>query len=248
MATAIYFPQPIDLEEITNLPMLDPPAPSRRRVKRVAAGLVLAVTVGLVVVSMARPTTDHRLSVAAAGSAEMALREMVRSTGDRYVAFTGVVSAVQQGDLWVVTIAADLLGLTEGGYVPTGIHFFQVELGQHESGWVVVGGPAEVAGPATAMSHLTPLASATESPVTNAIRDYLDWLLTGAPGSYDAERPNPAPYRSVEIAGMASMADESGTINRVDVRAIDRLGHPMDLSYRLRVINVQGSWIVVPDS
>lgn len=248
MATAVYFPQPIDLEETTNVPMLDPPPPRRHRARRAGVGLVLAISSGLVAVSIAALTADHQLSVQAAGSAEMALREMVGSTGDHYIAFTSSVSAVQRGDIWVVTLAADLLGLTTDGYTPTGMHFFEVELTQYEGGWLVVGGPAEVAGPALVRSSPTRLPAATDSPITNAIQDYFDWLLTGAPGSYDAERPDPAPYRAVEVTGVASTADKTATISRVGVRAIDRLGHPMDLSYRLRVVNVSGSWVVVPDS
>lgn len=248
MPTAIHFPQPIDLEEIANVPMLDPPAAGGHRIRRVAAGLVLAFTAGLAGVSVARVTTDQQLSAPAAGIAEMTLRDMVGSTGDRYVAFMGPVSAIQRGEVWVVTLAADLLGLTDGGYTPTGMHFFEIELRQHESGWLVVGGPAEVAGPASVISNPVPLPAPTDSPFTNAIHNYLDWLLTGAPGSYHGKRPDPTPYRSVEITGIDSTTDESGTISRVRVRAIDRLGHPIDLAYRLRVIDVGGSWIVVPNS
>ncbi len=248
MPTAIHFPQPIDLEEIADVPMLDPPVARGHRIRRVTAGLVLAITSGLAGVSVARLTTNPQLSAPAAGIAEMALRQTVGSTGNRYVAFMGPVSAIKRDDIWVVTLAAELLGLTDGGYTPTGLHFFEVELRQRDSGWLVVGGPAEVAGSAPVMSNPAPLPAATDSPVTNAIHNYLDWLLTGAPGSYDAERPDPAPYRSVEITGIASTGDGSGMISQIGVRAIDRLGHPIDLAYRLRVINVGGSWIVVPNS
>jgi len=248
MPTAIHFPQPIDLEGIADAPSQDPPAAGGHRIKRVTAGLVLAMTAGVAGVSVARMTTEPQPPAPAAGIAEMALRETIGSTGDRYVAFMGPVSTTKRGDVWMVTLAADLLGLTDGGYTPTGMHFFEFELRQHESGWLVVGGPAEIAGPASIMSNPAPLPEATDSPITNAIHNYLDWLLTGAPGSYDAERPDPAPYRSVEITGIASTGDGSGMISRVGVRAIDRLGHPIDLTYRLRVITVGGSWIVVPNS
>jgi hypothetical protein len=145
-------------------------------------------------------------------------------------------------------VAADLLALTDAGYVADGLHYYEMRISEQEGTWQAAGAPAEVAGPAMAPFQPGILEPPENSAVVTAIQGYLDWFLTGSEGAYNNARPVPAPYVSATIIGLRVVAGPGeSSIASVQVVGLDRFGHTLDLSYELTLVLHRGSWIVATD-
>jgi hypothetical protein len=69
--------------------------------------------------------------------------------GERFVARAAAVRVRHAGDeVWAVTVGAEVLVATDGGYRRDGTRWFDVELSARDGGFVAAGVPAEVSAPA----------------------------------------------------------------------------------------------------
>ena len=249
MNAAIHFPEPVAIDDpiaVSTLPTRQ--SSWRAPGKAVAVGLGVLVTGAVILTASTAWSGPVPLPVEAAGTAEIAVRQHLSESGNHYIAASAVVLSGRQDDEWTVGVTVDLLARSDGGYVPAGTQHFEVTLAGVGSGWQVVGGPAHLAAPdllAPAPAELTP---AAVSPLTDAVQQYLDWLLVGLPGGFDGDRPTPTPYQQVTIEGMG-ITPLSGDRTAVQVTATgtDQFGYPIELRYGLEVLSQQGTWMVVAD-
>ena len=246
MTTAIHFPEPVTIED----PITLPPLPVTRNGWRVAAkwlaiGFGVVVTVAFLLAAFNSRPTPNSLPVEAAGTAELAVRQHLSQSGDHYVAASAVVSSSNQEEQWTVGVTVDLLARSEGGYVPAGTQHFEVTVADLGLGWQLLSGPAHVAAPDRQEPRLVELAPARPTPMTDAVQQYLDWLLVGQPGGYDGSRPTPPPYQRVTITGLATTSASDGrTAVQVAATGVDQFGHDINLRYDLEVLTQQGTWVV----
>lgn len=249
MTSAIYFPQPIDTDEHPEVvpPVQRDPASTRKRFGLIV-GIALVIALAWVVGSALWRQTDSGVPVSASGIAEVVTRQHITASGDRFVGGTAVVAANQIGPNWRFVVAAEQLTLAPEGYIRDGMHYYEWELTANDSGWRVSRGPAEVAGPPDAQIEPIELPPPITAPTTVAIQSYLEWLLTGADGTYSGARPTPSPYLSVSITGLLLESESTDIVTAsAGVRAVDRFGHTVDLSYRLTLEQHRDSWIVATD-
>ena len=245
MNPAIHFPQPVAIDDEPVLEVLSEPK-RRRPSRRTIALSVVAIGI-LAVVSWAVVTYDATPDTApieAAGTAEITVREFVAGTGQHYVAGTAVVQSEYADNTWTFVVATEVLALAEGGFVPAGIHYFSVPVALTGETWSSVRPPGQVAGPPVIDTPHTAVSAPIDSPITDAVQAYVDWLLTGAPGGYDGARPTPAPYKSATVTGMATDSSDDAAITVVEVLAVDRYGNAITLTYELTVSNQLGLWVV----
>lgn len=249
MTGAIYFPQPIDTDDQS---AFDPPETKGTTSfgKRSAqiVGLILAIGLAGVIGSDRLPQTDIGVPVSASGDAEVATRQHITASGDRFVGGTSVVEANQVAANWRIVVAAEQFALTPEGYIRDGWHYYEWELTPFDTRWRISGGPAEIAGPPGARNEPTKLPPPTTAPTTVAIHAYLAWLLTGADGTHSGVRPTPPPYVSVAITGLLLKSPSTDIVRaNVAVLAVDRFGHGVDLAYQLTLEQHRDSWIVATD-
>ncbi|MDH5503052.1 MAG: hypothetical protein OEY98_03385 [Acidimicrobiia bacterium] len=250
MSTAIYFPQPIEIDEEPDPTCLEPPSRRWSPVARRGLAITLLLTIGaaLAVGAMTLKPVEPALPNVVAGTAELAIRQFLSESGERYVVGTTVVYGRRLDDTWTVTVAAELLALTESGYVVDGLHYFDVRLSAHDGIWQVAGAPAHVAGSVVVPLRPLTLEPPNDSAVVTAIQGYVDWFLTGAEGAYDMARPVPAPFVSATITGLRiTPGPRETSLASVQVLGLDRFGHTLDLSYELILVLHRGSWMVATD-
>ena len=250
MSTAIYFPQPIEVDEETIPVSLDPPSRRWGLVGRraLATALLLSIGAALAIIAIALKP-EPALPNVVAGTAELAIRHFLGESGERYIVGTTVLDGQKSDDTWKVTVAAEVLALTESGYVTDGLHYYEVRLSTQDGIWKVAGAPAEVPGPALVPLRPTTLEPPDGSAAVSALQGYLNWLLTGAEGPYDMARPVPAPFVSATITGLRIVPGPGRTsLASVQVMGLDRFGHTLDLSYELILVLHRGSWIVATDA
>lgn len=251
MSTAIYFPQPIDLDDEPDPISHEPNSHRSWRGARtvLAAALLLTVGAGLAIIVREWRPGPRDLPTAVAGTAELTTRQFLGESGDRYVVGTAVIDGQRSDDEWTVVVAADLLALTDVGYVVDGVHYYEVRVLAREGTWQVARPPSEVAGPTTSSLATVVLETPVDSPTTAAVQGYLDWLLTGSDGAYHVARPVPAPFVSAIITGLRIRPGPgaNSSLATVQVTGLDRFGHALDLSYELTLVHHRGSWIVATD-
>ena len=250
MSTAIYFPQPIETDDEAGSESPEPPTrrwwPVARRAS--ATALIMAIGAVVAIIAMESKPVARDLPAAVAGTAEVTIRQFLSESGERYIVGTAVVDGQESDDGWTVVVAAELLALTDAGYVADGLHYYEMLISEREDTWQAARAPAEVAGPAMAPLQPVMLESPENSPAVSAIQGYLDWFLTGSEGAYDMARPTPAPYVSATITGLRIVSGPGDTSSAsVQVVGLDRFGHALDLSYQLTLVLHRGSWIVASD-
>ncbi len=250
MSTAIYFPQPIEIDDEAGSGSPEPPTrqwwPVARRA--MATALVLAIGAVVAIIAMESEPIARDLPTAVAGTAEVTIRQFLGESGERYIVGTAVVDGRASADGWTVVVAAELLALTDAGYVVDGLHYYRVAILEQDGTWQAAGVPAEVAGPVMATIQPVVLEPPDDSAAVSAIQGYLDWFLTGSEGAYNIARPVPAPYVSATITGLRIVPDsEETSIASVEVVGLDRFGHALDLAYDLTLVLHRGSWIVATD-
>jgi hypothetical protein len=250
MSTAIYFPQPIEIDDETESGFYEPPTRQWWVVARraLATALLLAIGAAVAIVAMeSKPIAGH-LPTAVAGTAEVTIRRFLGESGERYIIGMAVIDGRESDDEWTVVVAAELLALTDAGFVVDGLHYYEVRISEQEGIWHVARTPAEVTGPVMAPRQPVMLGTPDDSAPVSAIQGYLDWFLTGSEGAYNIPRPVPAPYVSATITGLGIVPGPGETsIASVQVIGLDRFGHALDLSYELTLVLHRGSWIVATD-
>ncbi|TYB48561.1 conjugal transfer protein [Actinomadura chibensis] len=178
---------------------------------------------------------------------------------------------------WSVTVAADVAAKDRAGtLVATGVHYFRVAVfalgdaaaggagrGGTPTGYVAAALPAEVAAPATGTAPdlgYDTRRRISGGPLADTVRQALAAYLGGAgdlsryltPGT-DLRPIVPAPYRRVELGGVALSGDlpdadgavpADGTRARVlaEVEAVDDADRRWPLTYALTVTARAGRW------
>lgn len=242
MNTAIHFPQPVAIDEPVKVAPETPVRPVRTWIIRGLAGS--AIIAAAISISLLVAPNSGGVPASATGSAELAIYEALGSSSDHFIAHATAISGRPTDDGWTVTVAAEVLVRTDAGFAPADhTSFFTVTLDESDAGWTVVSGPSQVAEPPVESLPMTPTAPIA-SPTTDAVQHYLDWLLTGAPGGYAGDRPDPAPYAVVEISSLAI----NGATAYVQVIGTDNAGRSLNLGYALNVVNQNGMWIVTAPS
>lgn len=177
----------------------------------------------------------------------------------RYVARTVALDALRTGPgaYWSVTVAADLLTATEGGYRRDGVHYFRVGVLESGGGYVATSLPAEVPPPprpALPRLRIGAGGGPAQEPAAEAGARFFAALLAGegelgryvSPGAQ--LRPlAPAPYRSVAVRRAWMQADESqpgSHLVQAEVEAVDAEGRRQVLHYFLRLTVREGRWEV----
>ena len=250
MSTAIYFPQPIEIDDEAGSESPEPPTRRWRPVagRALATALVLAIGAVVAIIAMESKPVARDLPTAVAGTAEVTIRQFLSDSGERYIVGTAVVDGQASDDGWTVVVAAELLALTDAGYVADGRHYYEVRISEQRGIWQPAAAPAEVAGPVMAPLQPVMLEPPDDSAAVSAIQGYLDWFLTGSEGAYNIARPVPPPYVSATITGLRIVSGLGETsIASVQVVGLDRFGHALDLSYELTLVLHRGSWIVATD-
>lgn len=250
VSTAIYFPQPIEIQDETRSVSPEPPTrPWWRAARRgLATALLLAIGAAVTIAVVNAKPAARNLPTVVAGTAELTIRQYLGESGERYIVGIAVIDGRRSDDAWTVVVAAELLALTDAGFVVDGVHYYEVRISTHEGILQVAGAPAEVSGPVLAPLQPVLMESPDDSAAVSAIQGYLDWYLTGSEGAYNTARPLPAPFVSVTITGLSVVPGSSETsIASVQVVGLDRFGHALDLSYELTLVLHRGSWIVATD-
>lgn len=161
----------------------------------------------------------------------------------RYVTQTATIEiSATASDYWGVVVAADVLALDDGGYVPAGIQYYQVGVVNDGGRLVAAGLPSRVAAPPARSVAPRNLQTADGPPSdlqTALAGDFLEALLTGrrdivryTTADSGIEAPRPSPYTALLITSLESYAD--GTL-LVTVDAQEHNGAIATLQYVLRV-------------
>jgi hypothetical protein len=175
--------------------------------------------------------------------------------GHRYVTRTAAVEASPLRDeIWSVTVAADVLDLVDGSYVPAGIEHYRVPISVDGVRLVVLSLPARVAAPQPARLPASP--TAAEEAVPDALLattdQFLTALLTGAddPNRFAAPEAGITPFRSAPYTAVAVVAvtgslDGDDMVLQATVQATAAGGHVHVMQYALRAGERSGVWEIL---
>jgi len=149
----------------------------------------------------------------------------------RYVTRAATMEVTRVADdYWSVVVAADVLSLDNGAYLPAGLQYFQVGVVDDGGRLVAVALPARVAGPAPRLAPPRALQVADGTPTDGQaalVGDFLEALLTGrreinpylAPDSSIAAI-SPAPYEAIAVTSIA-LYEDGTALTTVDARKAD---------------------------
>lgn len=130
-----------------------------------------------------------------------------------------VESVTVDDGYWLVTVAADVLDLTDAGYVAAGLSYFRVGVVDDGGRLVAVSLPSRVAAPPARPApprSLAAIGGEPAAPVSALIGDFLEALLTdgrdismyvAADSGITAIRP--APYQAIAVRGLGEFEDGS---------------------------------------
>jgi len=175
--------------------------------------------------------------------------------GRRYVTRSVAVEAVRDTErLWSVTVAADVLDLVDGAYLPAGVEHYRVGIAVDGSHLSAISLPARVAAPEPA--RLPSSLPALEEPVPDALlattHGFLAALLTGDgdPDRFTAPGAGivpilPSPYTDVTIAAAAGRTDGAEMVLQITVHATAAAGHIHVMQYTLRASDNSGVWEIL---
>jgi hypothetical protein len=175
--------------------------------------------------------------------------------GHRYVTRAAAVEASPVRDeMWSVTVAADVLDLVDGSYLPAGIEHYQVPISVDGVRLVALSLPARVSAPEPARLPASP--AATERAVPDALLttadQFLTALLTGAGDPSRFATPEagitsirPAPYTDVAVVTVTGHPEDADTVLQVTVRATAAGGHVHVMQYALRAGERSGVWEIL---
>lgn len=155
---------------------------------------------------------------------------------------------------WAVTVAAEVLASTEGGYVPAGHRYFTVGILEVPGGYVAASLPAEVPGPGPQVPldlTVDQLDYPTDDAATRAVARFLEAYLArqgelaryAAPGS--GLRPISSPYSDAELIAVGFADGGRGGFVRARVHAVDASGRVALLEFSLELVERAGRWEVV---
>jgi hypothetical protein len=175
--------------------------------------------------------------------------------GHRYVTRTAAVEASPIHDeMWSVTVAADVLDLVGGSYLPAGIEHYQVPIAVDGVRLVALSLPARVSVPEPARLPASP--AATEGAVPDALLttadQFLTALLTGAGDPSRFATPEagitpirPAPYTDVAVVAATGHPEGADTVLQATVQATAAGGHVHIMQYALRASDASGVWAIL---
>ncbi len=150
---------------------------------------------------------------------------------------------------WEVTVAVDTLELTEGGYEPAGIQFFEVIVSEQDPYPVAVSAPSRIPAPVAASGISVPtFADSVPADQTDPITHFINGYLTGqediaryVTSTARIQLFAQPPYESISITSMASDAMGNAL---VAVTATTRRGAVHMLEYALELSFDAGIWEV----
>lgn len=159
-----------------------------------------------------------------------------------YVTRVAAIDVAADGDgYWRVMVAADVLQLEDDGYVPAGLHYYQVGVVDDGGRFVATALPARVAppDPRAAPPRVLQIAAATPSDAQAAlVGDFLEALLTGGRDIDRYTTPDsriaaisPAPYVAIIVTDLAAY---DSTRVRATVDAQESTGAISTMQYVLR--------------
>lgn len=173
----------------------------------------------------------------------------------RYVTRAATVEVIQhQPRLWTVTVAADVLELVDGGYVPAGLEHYQVGIAVDGIRFAALGLPARVAAPEPARFPASLLA--LDEPLPDSLlattTGFLEALLTGdgnlsrfAAAGSGISPVDPPPYTRVDIVASGGCASGSAVVLRVTVDATTGGGRTHIMDYTLEASEASGVWEIL---
>lgn len=155
---------------------------------------------------------------------------------------------------WAVTVGAEVLTATEGGYALAGHRYFTVGILKVPGGYVATSVPAEVPGPDLQDPlelNVDQLDYPSDDAATRAVARFLDAYLArqgelaryAAPGS--GLRPISSPYSAAELIAAGFSETSRGALTRARVRAVDSNGRVALLEFSLELVERAGRWEVV---
>ncbi len=173
--------------------------------------------------------------------------------GDRFV--TQVVTTAVSPDApgsWRVETAATVLVGNASGYVSDGIHHYVVGVVATDNGLAAVGLPGRIPAPAAAAVPATlDGAPVEDESLRHAVEAFLAAYLLGAGdlGHLVASGSGivpvtPAPYRTITVGQVTSVATDGAHQVRVTATAAPPLGSPLPIELHLLVLAESGAWKV----
>jgi len=177
--------------------------------------------------------------------------------GTRYASRTSTVRARTAGPgYWAVTVGAEVLVLSQGGYTRGGVHYYQVGVRLGPDGLVATSLPSEVPAPPTGALPglaLPRLEAPGSDPPTDAVRRFFDAYLAGrgdlgslvTPGS-GLMPLTPPPFGSTTLAAIAfgPTGSPDTRLVRAQIAGTDAGGSKEVLDYSLRIAGRRGWWVV----
>jgi hypothetical protein len=155
--------------------------------------------------------------------------------GAWYVSHTAAWSIEKAGsDRWTVLVAADQLGVQEGGYVPVGTLFYEVHIEQTPIGLRATALPSPAATPSPP-AHPSPEAVDTDGRLADAVAGFLTARFTGT---------DTTPFETVQVRTITTgNTDDDHLVVDVEFFGIDLAGRITPLSSRLEVSTIDSSII-----
>ena len=155
------------------------------------------------------------------------------AAGSWYVSHTAVWSIEEIGpDRWAVVVAAEQLGLQEGGYVPTGTSFYTVEIDATATGFRAVSFPRQLPAPPR------PGPPATKEPaVDSQLADTVAGFLNSRFSETESTRVVGVTLLDLSIKEAA----EDHLNVEVDFLAVDTAGRSTPLTHQLTVSTIDWS-------
>ncbi len=184
--------------------------------------------------------------------------------GGLYAGRTTAIEAREvQHRYWAVTVGAEILYPQGGGMVSAGVRFYQVGVARVGEAYVATSLPAEVPTPAPGRGPKLAVPSmdrpGRDDPVAAAVARFASAFLGAdgelarytAPGS-TLRAVRPAPFRSVEVTGLADRdieRDVGGAPAKAkevlaEVKGTDANGRAQVMNYSLELVQRAGRWEV----
>jgi len=175
--------------------------------------------------------------------------------GRRYVTRSAAVEAVHDTEgVWSVTVAADVLDLVDGSYLPAGIEYYRVPIVVDGTRLSALSLPGRVAAPEPA--RLAAAQAEQNDAVPEALvatsGEFLSAFLTGAGDVSRFTAPGagivpirPAPYTDVAVTTVTSHPEGGDTVLQVTVHATAAGGHRHVMQYSLQASDASGVWEIL---
>lgn len=165
----------------------------------------------------------------------------------RYVSRTAAIGLVPVApDYWTITVAADVLPRTDGGYGPAAIEYFEVTVAVVGRRFLATGTPLPVPMPAATVPSgvYSELRTPGDEPTVAFVQEFVDAYLAGRGHIHRLVTPEsgigavtPAPAATTEIASV-KVGDIAGTTWATIVGSItDTDGWSMPITLSVRMVD-----------